>query len=1255
MVELIIENILSTNGERQHSSDACSLHKILREEENELASWDIKVIRRRVAAMSPREKRFILHVSLVFFAIVIFCLALYYIPTFLYVALILAVCCSVCYCHNEDSLYARLGLNPRSGLTIPPVFRRWLTGRTAIGVTSFAPGRPRSRAVKADDRESDLYSRQRLSNTDIYRRESLGRESFFFSPRNIHMGSYIGKPESPAGIVERPNTGRVAMVNPNPPVHLRERVSRPSQAGYTHTPTRKLSFSAESLGTTGRFTITPQRHYPLQQSGTSKVGVLPPVQWDSFKKKNILSPRNALAHHSLVTIKIARPDHSTPRSPLVDCLSSPGGLGSPSQETPADPCSRDTILKVLKESRKREVEVDDDGSFTAEQKKRRRSDSGGSAQSAFEPLLPNGVPSQLVPMPGTLKRGVTSVAEETTIKRSRTSSISSGSFGQVPSGTLGSARNPISSSYSSSRSFGQKKRASEHSSPLSSPGSSRSQTPERASKKKREDDLQSPSSASSARSDKTSMDPAPVNSKVIPDPKVPLAASLDSAASRGGVRMRKIQLVTSNRTDEILLPPPLELGYTITAEDIDLEKIAVLSQIKKIFEEPTPEPDKPGPSLDRTTSSSQVTSSVDSTTTLSSLLAAPLPIVSTPASVAAPIPVINLDPSPASSVSTLPSATTMPASNPLLEALKMKSNTLSSTASVVTTMAASIASMEPSGQTLKPSSTEDAPQQTPASLSQSTSTGQSQPSGSVPSAFTQVLGQTTKAPSSAPIVAGASLFGLASQLTAPAVSSISTIPATSVASATSTESAGSANPLLASGFKPIFAATTTSSAMSGPENKPAVPTFKPIFGSATTDSGFGKPQSFTTASTSVPTASSTNTSSVFGGLTNSSTSASAPFTGLSNIIAATAAITSTTTTTDPAALPAGKSLFANWGTSSTTSTTLASGLAPTTGSTFQFGPAATTTLAAVAPSAAPTNSASSTFTFGAMTTMSTTTQPAPQTNTQKVFSFGQAASNQNPSTASFGGFGLTNTIATTTSAAPVTQASFAFGKSSFEPSAAPSAFPSSTAAPVKPFTFGASGTVATSASAPTPTPFTFGGAATTTASTFGTSAKPAFGANSTGFAFGNTMAPSAAPSFGVATQSQSAPTSTFTFGSTAPQQAHTVPAQQTSGGFNFGAAISGAQFGTPISNNSAPQMASFNFGSATDKPTFGTSTPSFGQSAVAGPIPFGSPGTPVQGFNSVASSPFGSSATPSFSIGAGSKPSGARQRLQARRQHTRKK
>lgn len=70
------------------------------------------------------------------------------------------------------------------------------------------------------------------------------------------------------------------------------------------------------MGAAGRFTITPLRHYPLQQPGVSSVGVLPPVKWDGFRKKNVLSPRNSPAVLSPVTVKIARPDHhSSPRSP----------------------------------------------------------------------------------------------------------------------------------------------------------------------------------------------------------------------------------------------------------------------------------------------------------------------------------------------------------------------------------------------------------------------------------------------------------------------------------------------------------------------------------------------------------------------------------------------------------------------------------------------------------------------------------------------------------------------------------------------------------------------------------------------------------------------------------------------------------------------------------------------------------------------------------------------------------------------------
>ncbi|XP_029957530.1 LOW QUALITY PROTEIN: nuclear envelope pore membrane protein POM 121 [Salarias fasciatus] len=1170
----------------------------------------MRVVRRRAAAMSPKEKRLLLLAALT-----LFFLTFYYAPSFLYATLILAACCAACFYHSREPLPARLGQKPRAGLSVPAALRRWLWGSGVSGAPVAAAGRTKSGANRAELREAGGLSRNRGG---IHRREVQPGGSFYFSPQDFLMGSYIGKHDSPTAETGRPRAVR------NPREQLRERLSRPNHA--VPTPIRRLSFAGEPVGTVGRFTITPQRHYPLQQPGVSSVGVLPPVKWDGFSKKNVLSPRNSSAALSPVTVKIARPDHSTPSMEHLSCA----GLSRP----PADPCSRESVLRVLRESRKRDVE-EEDRSFVADQRsKRRRNDSGGSAHSAFEPLLPNGTPSQLVPKPGSLKRGLASLADESIMKRSRTSSISSGSGAHAPRGTLGSRRNAIQSSYSSSLGLGQWKRPSAPSSPLSSPGSSRCQTPEGSSKRPREDDGQSPSSASSVRSDHTASDKAPTTSKVTPAPSVPVLTSSASAGS-GGKRKRKIPLVSSLRDDQISLPPPPELGYTITVKDLDEEKKAGISKIQKVLETPAPEPEKPAsppattstPAAASTTAAAAAASS--SSITLSSLLAAPLPTNSS-----STIPVINLDPSPGSSSSSA-------AANPLLEALKMKIiPPASSTPSTSTTaVSASTTPAPPSSSALNPSTASEPPQPPPAGAEK-------------PSAFAQVLSQASKAAasSSSPAAAGGSLFGITPQISAAAASSASN-PVTASASASST------NPLLPSGFKPIFSVNTTSSssATSTSESTTAAPTFKPVFGDAPAAAAFGQPSSITStdAATTVP---SSTAASMFGGSTSSSTAAPSPFAGLTNPLGATPSAASAAIT-QPTAAPTVKSLFGAWSApSSTSSSSAASVQAPNAGSTFQFGAASTTTTSSLAPAAAAptaaaapapaaaaaTSSSQAPFTFGA-------TQPDPQAAAQKVFAFGQTAPAANTTTASFGGFAMASS--TSTAAATATQSTIAFGKMPFDAPAASSTF-GSAAAPQKPFTFGNSGAASTPAPNPAPgaapTPFTFGSTAATMATTFGTPAKPTFGAASTGFAFGGTTAPSAAPaappSFGAATQAQSAPSSTFTFGGAAPQPNPAGPAQPATAGFNFGGSggMAVPQFGTPVSNSPAPQMGSFNFGAAAaDKPAFGTPTPSFGQPAALGPSPFGSPGTPIQGFSA---GPFGPPATPSFSIGAGSKSSGRSRR-----------
>ncbi|KAJ3589052.1 hypothetical protein NHX12_009900 [Muraenolepis orangiensis] len=1270
--------------------------------------------------MSPREKRFISLVSVGLLVLAVAVLGLYFIPAFLYVTLIVGAGCIVFYCQQRDSIYTGVGSRrPRPGFGIPAELRRWWAGGAAGGGSLSTPGRSRG-SRQVDAKFSEVYSRQRHAESDLYRRDALTSDTFLFSPRDLLMGSYIAK-EGPA---ERPpRAGQSLVANPNPREQLRARLARPNHAVYT--PNRRLSFAREPVSATGKFVITPQRHYPLLQFGMASVGVLPPAHWDSFKKKNILSSRNSAMVHSPVTVKIARPDH---RPPMLDCM------GSPSLILPPDPCStQEGVLKVLRESRKRDVVEDEDGSFVAEQQgKRRRNDSGGSAHSAFEPLLPNGATSQLVPKPGTLKRGTHS-PEEAAVKRSRTSSISSGSAAPALGGTPGSARNPINSSYSSSRGLGKWKKTLEHGSPLSSPGSSRSQTPERAQKKHREEEVPRPSSVSMVTPDKTAAHIAAATSKRTPAATAGVRESSESTSS-GGKRKRKIQLVSSHRQDQIYLPPPPQLGYTVTGKDLDLEKKDALSKIQKSLEEPG---ESRSAALSRLTPYSQRrTSAFSSTTTLSSLLAAPLSAATTaPVSVGAPIPVIDLDPSstnatPQTITTTAAATAALPASNPLLEALKTKSITPSSSPS--TTFSSTVSSSGET-QTQKPPSSLSSSQPASTVLGQPTST-------SAPSAFTQVLNQVTKPVASASIMFGTSLFGTASPLSTATATPTSAPPAYTLPTArTAASSAGATNPLLASGFKPIFMATppTSTAPPSAQENKPAVPSFKPLFESTGAGAMFGASSPVTMTSPTTPAA---NPIAGFGGF-NAGVSFAAP-------------------TERPTLFPGSTSV----------ASAAPAGMAPAPSAVAQ-------------PAIKPL-----TFSFGSVAAMSATTKtPAAQATPQSVFGFGQAAPAQNQPTASFGGFAMAPASAAVTASgtaasnsAPPAQSTFSFAKSAFNGSAALPAFPGLTPAAPKPFGFG-TGAPAAPAPAAAPGPFSFGagtastaastfgagtastaastfgagtastaastfgagtastaastfgagtasiaastfgagtasiaastfgagtasiaastfgagtastaastfgagtastaastfgagtasiaastfgaGTASTAASTFGAAARPAFGASSTGFAFGGTAATaassvSAAPIFGLSTQTQSAPpASTFAFGGGAPQQTAALPSQPASGGFNFGSAMPSTPFGTQVPSNAAPQMAGFNFGSATtDKPTFGT--PTFGQSAAAGPTPFGSPATPLQSFSSAAPPPFGSPAAPSFSIGAGSKPSGARQRLQARRQHTRKK
>ncbi|KAG9485801.1 hypothetical protein GDO78_008730 [Eleutherodactylus coqui] len=195
--------------------------------------------------------------------------------------------------------------------------------------------------------------------------------------------------------------------------------------------------------------------------------------------------------------------------------------------------------------------------------------------------------------------------------------------------------------------------------------------------------------------------------------------------------------------------------------------------------------------------------------------------------------------------------------------------------------------------------------------------------------------------------------------------------------------------------------------------------------------------------------------------------------------------------------------------------------------------------------------------------------------------------------------------------------------------------------------FGASGGQSTFGSG---TQSSFGSSSQTA---FGTNSQPAFGSNAT-FSFGSASATTNPTVFGTmnSTQTNSTPT-TNQFGASKPF----AFGEKTNTAVSFGATTStlpapAMSFGNSSVAQNSTSLSFVTPGPTENKPTFVTpATPSFGQNASPAPVNFGTPPAPSFGNPSAS---FGQ-ANHGFSIGVTSKTSGARQRLMARRQHTRKK
>ncbi|XP_072863217.1 putative POM121-like protein 1-like [Chlorocebus sabaeus] len=182
----------------------------------------------------------------------------------------------------------------------------------------------------------------------------------------------------------------------------------------------------------------------------------------------------------------------------------------------------------------------------------------GDARSAFQPLRDNGGLSPFVPRPGPLQRDLHAQRSEVRYnQRSQTSWTSSCT-----------KQNAISSSYSSTGGFPWLKQTR-----MGEPALSHCQLTLSSSKTVSEARPQAVPSGHTQCEKAADTTPGQT--------LTPRTGSPRSQASKSG--RRKFPLLPRRRGEPLMLPPPLELGIRVTAEDLDLEKEAAFQCINSVL------------------------------------------------------------------------------------------------------------------------------------------------------------------------------------------------------------------------------------------------------------------------------------------------------------------------------------------------------------------------------------------------------------------------------------------------------------------------------------------------------------------------------------------------------------------------------------------------------------------------------------------------------------------------------------------------
>ncbi|XP_006080808.1 nuclear envelope pore membrane protein POM 121 [Bubalus bubalis] len=372
------------------------------------------------------------------------------------------------------------------------------------------------------------------------------------------------------------------------PAHTASRVP-PACRVHSGAPTldlaRRLSYEGLMASPRRRlhrrgFVLVHRRQYSIQQARCLFWGFFPSVP-RSGRQKPLPSACSSKMFHTSVILRMASAKGKlTLRLPLkqtVICTWSSFSVHLPNL------CVKEILVRALEESGQLRGKEEKDLTALAESRKglakqkkgqsaqesqdkqRRGSNPGGNAQSAFRRLIINGVLSSFVPRPGPLVLCSKS-SEDILIRKSQTYFLSSCS-----------KRNAITSSYSSTRGFLQLQRMGPGAAGLLGPESSHLH--EVSDKTREECHRPNPS---------VSMEPQrKIEDEKIADDHLRKKQNLNCSQSSDSSRPRKRKiplLLPTRRNGPLILPPPLQIGYPVTAEDLDLEKRAAIQWINNILE-----------------------------------------------------------------------------------------------------------------------------------------------------------------------------------------------------------------------------------------------------------------------------------------------------------------------------------------------------------------------------------------------------------------------------------------------------------------------------------------------------------------------------------------------------------------------------------------------------------------------------------------------------------------------------------------------